>query len=162
MNIELIGNFVGLTLAHTAFIGSGQDGELMVPYIILQSGAKREVQNFEAETQQKAIELAHKAIDKQQASVDAWAYAQEGVIELADGTKQDVYLIKAWSNDLAEPIELYQRTQSVPFKLIGSIQMLNFEKAGFTMDQAETFMNALNTGILSHKSANENWKNWFE
>lgn len=162
MNIELIGNFVGLTLAHTAFIGSGQDGELMVPYIILQSGAKREVQNFEAETQQKAIELAHKAIDEQQALVDAWAYAQEGVVELEDGTKQDVYLIKAWSNDLTKPIELYQRVQATPFKLIGRIQMLNFEDAGFNMDQAETFMNALNTGILSHKSANENWQSWFE
>lgn len=162
MNIELIGNFVGLTLAHTAFIGSGQGGELMVPYIILQSGAKREVRNFEAETQQKAIELAHKAIDELPESVDAWAYAQEGVVELADGTKQDVYLIKGWSNDLAKPIELYQRVQSAPFKLIGSIQMLNFENAGFKMEQAETFMNALNTGILSHKSANENWKNWFE
>ncbi|MFT5235712.1 MAG: hypothetical protein ACI90A_001075 [Shewanella sp.] len=162
MNIELIGNFVGLTLAHTGFIGSGQDGELMVPYLILQSGAKREVQNFEAATQQEAIELAHKAIEEQQASVDAWAYAQEGVVELEDSTKQDVYLIKAWSNDLAEPIELYQMFQSSPFKLMGNIQMLNFEKAGFDMDQAETFMNALNSGILSHKSANENWKSWFE
>lgn len=79
MNVELIGNFVGLTLAHTGFIGSGQNGELMVPYLILQSGAKREVQNFEAATQQEAVEMAHKAIEEQQDSVDAWSYAQEGL-----------------------------------------------------------------------------------
>ncbi|WP_064791663.1 hypothetical protein [Shewanella woodyi] len=162
MNVELIGNFVGLTLAHTGFIGSGQNGELMVPYLILQSGAKREVQNFEAATQQEAVEMAHKAIEEQQDSVDAWSYAQEGVVELEDGTKQDVYLIKAWSNELAQPVQLYQRCQSSPFKLIGNIQILNFEEAGFSMEDADTFMNALNNGILSHKSANENWESWFE
>ena len=120
VKIELIGNIVGLILAHSAYIGSGQDGELMVPYVIFQSGENRDLQNFEAETQQQAVDLAHEAIEKHQNSVDAWAYAQEGLVTLEDGSKQDVYLIKAWGEGLSEPIQLYQVFQPKPFKLIRS------------------------------------------
>jgi len=162
MNIELIGNILGLTLAHSAFIGSGQEGELMVPYVIFQTGENREVQDFEAETQQHAVDLAHETIEKYQSSVDAWAYAQEGMVTLENGAKQDVYLIKAWTNELVEPIQTYQMFQPKPFKLIGNIKILNFEDAGFTMEQAEAFHNALDSGITSHKSANEKWETWFE
>jgi len=162
MNIELIGNILGLTLAHSAFIGSGQEGELMVPYVVFQSGENREVKNFEADTQQHAVDLAHEAIEKYQSSVDAWAYAQEGLVTLEDGTKQDVYLIKAWTNELVEPIQAYQMFQPAPFKLLGNIKVLNFEEAGFQMEQAETFHNALDSGISSHNSANEKWESWFE
>ncbi|MDX8395464.1 MAG: hypothetical protein R8K22_03520 [Mariprofundaceae bacterium] len=52
MNIELIANILGSTLAHSAYIGSGQDGELMAPYIVFQIGEERRIRNFEAKTQQ--------------------------------------------------------------------------------------------------------------
>ena len=162
MNVELIGTVLGLTLAHSAFIGSEQDGELMVPYVIFQSGENREIQNFEAETQQLAVDLAHEAIEKHQSSVEAWAYAQEGMITLEDGTKQDVYLIKAWTNELAEPIQAYQMFDPKPFRLTGNIKVLNFETAGFAIDQAEAFHDAIDLGIRSHESANEKWEGWFE
>ena len=162
MNVDLIGNIVGLILAHSAYIGSGQDGELMVPYAIFQAGENREVKNFEAETQQQAVELAHEAIDKYQHLVDAWAYAQEGVVTLEDGSKQDVYLIKAWIQGVSEPIQLYQMFKPKPFKLIGNIKILNFEDAGFELEQAEAFHSALDAGITSHNKANEKWESWFE
>ncbi|WP_105188987.1 hypothetical protein [Pseudoalteromonas sp. T1lg48] len=162
MNIELIGNIVGLILAHSAYIGSGQDGELMVPYVIFQSGESRELQNFEADTQQQAVDLAHETIEKYQHLVDVWAYAQEGLVTLGDGSKQDVYLIKAWGQGLSEPIQLYQMFQPKPFKLIGNIKMLNFEDAGFRLEQAEAFHSALDAGITSHQKANEKWEGWFE
>lgn len=162
MNIELIGNIVGFILAHSVLIGSGQDGELMVPYVIFQSGENREAQNFEAETQQQAVDLAHEAIEKYQLLVDAWAYAQEGFVTLENGTKKDAYLIKAWTKGMSEPILLYQIFQPKPFKLIGNIKVLNFEDTGFKMEDAELFHNALDTGITSHKSANDKWESWFE
>jgi hypothetical protein len=162
MNVELIGNILGLTLAHSAFLGSGQEGELMVPYVVFQSGDNRKVQNFEAETQQQAVDLANEAIQKLQPSVDAWAYAQEGLITLENGTKQGVYLIKAWVTDLIEPIQSYQMFQPKPFKLLGNIKILNFEDSGFKMEQAEAFHTALDSGITSHNSANKKWESWFE
>jgi len=162
MNIELVGDIVGLTLAHSAYIGSGQDGELMCPYAIFQSGENREVKNFEAETQEKAVELSLKTIEKYQSQVDAWASAQEGLVTLEDGSKQDVYLINGWVEGMIEPIQLYQMFQPKPFKLIGNIKILNFESAGFKMDEAEKFHTALDNGISSHRPANEKWETWFE
>lgn len=161
MNIDLIGGIAGLILAHSAYIGNGQEGELMVPYVIFQSDGAREVQNFEAETQQDAVDAAHAAIAKYQDKVDAWAYAQEGLVTLDDGSKQDIYLIKAWAPGLVEPIQLYQMFHPKPFKLTGNIKILNFEDAGFKMEQAEQFHTALDSGITSHKKANEKWESWY-
>lgn len=162
MNIELIGNIAGLILAHSAYIGSGQDGELMVPYVIFQSGENRELRNFEADTQHQAVHLAHEEIEKHQHLLDVWAYAQEGLVTLEDGSKLDVYLVKAWGKGLSEPIQLYQVFQPKPFKLFGNIKILNFEDAGFELEQAEAFHSALDAGITSHKKAKEKWEGWFE
>jgi len=162
MNIELIGNILGLILAHTALIGSGQDGELIVPYVIFQSGDNLELQNFEAENQQEAIDLAHTAIEKHQSEVDAWAYAQEGLVTLDNDSKQDIYLIKAWVPGMSEPIQIYQMFQPKPFKLIDNIKVLNFEESGLSMSQAEDFHQALDEGIASQSKANEKWESWFE
>ena len=162
MNIDLLGQILGLTLAHSAYIGSGQDGELMVPYVVFQSSENREVQHFEAETQQQAVDDAHHAIEMHQDSVDAWAYTQEGLVTLDNGAKQDVYLVKAWVKDLLEPIQVYQIFHPKPYKLVGNINFLNFEDTGLEEYQVEVFHSALDAGIASHESADAKWESWFE
>jgi len=161
VKIEILGNFLGLTLAHSAFIGSGQDGVTLAPYVVYQQDENRQVVNFEADTQQEAIDNAYASIKEYQPSVDAWAISYEGLVTLDNGEKQDIYIVKAWVNGLAEPIMIYQMFNPKPFKLIGNIKVLNFEDTGLDMKQAETLHHALDAGIESHNSANEKWESWF-
>jgi len=71
VKIEILGNILGLTLAHSAFIGSGQDGVTLAPYVVYQQDENRQVVNFEADTQQEAIDNAYASIKEYQPSVDA-------------------------------------------------------------------------------------------
>jgi hypothetical protein len=158
---EILGNILGLTLARSAFIGSGQDGVTLAPYIVYQQGENRQVSNFEADTQQEAIESAYASIEEYQKSVDAWAISYEGFVTLDNGEKQDIYIVKAWIGDLAEPIMIYQMFNPKPFKLIGNIKVLNFEDTGLDVDQVELLHQALDAGIESHSNANEKWDGWF-
>jgi hypothetical protein len=158
---EILGNILGLTLAHSAFIGSGQDGVTLAPYVVYQQGENRQVLNFEADTQQEAIDSAYASIKEYQPSVDAWAISHEGLVTLDNGEKQDIYIVKAWVNGLAEPIMIYQMFNPKPFKLIGNIKVLNFEDTGLDTEQAEMLHQALDAGIESHNSANEKWESWF-
>ncbi len=163
MTTEIIGQIVGLILAHSALIGSEQaEGELMVPYAIVQKDGSQEVVDFEASSQQEAVGLANKAIEKFQKTADAWAFAQEGLITLDSGEKQDVYFIKAWTKGMSEPLRLYQMFQPQPFKLLDNIKILNFDDTGLKMENANKFISALDTGIASHPTASEKWESWFD
>ena len=97
-----------------------------------------------------------------QSSVDAWAISHEGLVTLDNGNKQDIYIVKAWVPGLSEPLMIYQMFNSKPFKLIGNIKVLNFEDTGLDMTQAELLHHSLDSGIESHKSANEKWDSWFK
>ena len=162
-NVEIItlGKLAGFILAHSALIGSGQDGEPLAPYAIYQAGENREAVNYPAESQEVAVENMQAEIEKYQNSVDAWASVQEGYVSSENVNQTDIYLIKVWVNGLKEPLKLYQAFDPKPFKLKGNIKIMNFEETGLKLDESETFQNALDEGITSHTTANEKWESWF-
>lgn len=160
---ELVAKLLGFIMAHSALIGDSlQPGELLVPYVIIENNGKREVKEFEAETQQLAVDNASKYLNSLINTVDAWAYSQDGVVTLEGGKKQDVFLIKVWVNGLKEPLQAYQMYNPHPFKLIGNVQVLNFENTGLSLKDAKLFEVSLSEGINSHKSASIKWNSWFE
>ncbi len=162
-NVEIItlGKLTGFILAHSALIGSGQDGEPLAPYAIYQVGENREAVNYPAETQAIAVQNMESEIAKYQDDVDAWASVQEGHTPSGDGKQIDIYLIKVWVNGLKEPLKIYQAFNPKPFKLIGNIKVLNFEKVGFELSQGQEFNDALDEGITSHPTASDKWESWF-
>lgn len=160
---ELAAKLLGFIMAHSALIGDSlQPGELLVPYVIIENAGKREVLEFEAETQQIAVQNAENKLKSLIGSVDAWAYSQDGLITLEDGKKQDVFLIKVWVKGLKEPLQAYQMYTPHPFKLIGNVQILNYENSGLSLNEVTQFESSLSEGINSHKSAAIKWNSWFE
>jgi len=161
MNIDLIGNLAGLILAHSALIGSGQDGQAIAPYAIYQKAENREVVNYPAESQAIAVENMQTEISEYQHAVDAWASVQEGYISLDDDTQLDIYLVKIWAVGLKEPLKIYQAFEPMPFKLRGNIKVMNYEETGLDLMQSEKFHSALDEGINSHETAGKKWDSWF-
>ncbi|KGK08514.1 hypothetical protein [Vibrio navarrensis] len=154
MIAEVVGNLVGLILAHSIFIGSDlQEGELMVPRVIYYENSVRKMEVFEAETQVDAVANAELFIKNLPQEVDSWAYAQDGLVTLTSGEKQDVYYIKAWSRGMLAPLELYQPYTFSPFSLDGNIKVLNYEASGLDMREENAFIRAIQEGAFAHPAA---------
>jgi hypothetical protein len=163
MNNELIGKLLGFVMAHSALIGDSlEPGELMVPYVIFEQSGKRKVIDFEADTQELAVENADKKLIELSSKEGVWAYSQDGLITTENGNKQDGFFFKVWTPGMTKALEAYQMYDSTPFKLVGSIQILNFEETGLDIDTTEEFINALTDGISSHPSAGQKWESWRE
>jgi hypothetical protein len=87
----VVGKIIGLVLAHSVLIGSDlQEGELLVPLVIYHQGENRVIKTFEADTQQNAVILGQKFLSSLSEKSDSWAYVQDGLITLSNGSKQDL------------------------------------------------------------------------
>lgn len=151
---EVVGKITGLILAHSVLIGSKlQDGELLVPLVIYSQEGVRKIEAFEAETQQEAVNLAHTFLTNIPDDVESWAYVQDGLITMEDGSKQDVYFINAWATGMTEPLKIYQMYSTNPFTLLGNIKVLYYAETGLRTEDSGTFIDALDQGIYSHPSA---------
>ncbi|NVJ61119.1 MAG: hypothetical protein HWE27_12060 [Gammaproteobacteria bacterium] len=163
MMTELLGKIVGLILAHGVLIGNDlPEGELLVPVVIYYEGNSRKLEAFEADTQQEAVDLANQFLNDLPKSVDSWTFIREGAIALSNNEKQDVYYIKAWTQGMSEPMELYQMYNTKPFELVGNIKIINFSETGIKAESASVFTKALYEGVFSHPSDNkEILRKWF-
>ena len=113
MKHEVIGQILGFIMAHSAAIGDSlaQD-ELMVPYVITVKNGKRESVEFEAETQQQAINAAEKKLSELSHSVEAWSYSHDGLVTLDSGEKQDVFSLKCGLRECLSRYRLIKCTES--------------------------------------------------
>lgn len=148
-------------MAHSAAIGDSlAENNFMVPYVITINNGKRESMEFEAETQQQAVNAAEKKLPKLSRSVEAWSYSQDGLVTLDSGEKQDVFFFKVWVKGMSEPLEAYQMYQKTPFKLEGNIQILNYSESGLLADKQDQFSVGINEGIESHPTGSKKWESW--
>jgi hypothetical protein len=161
---EVVGKIAGLVLAHCVLIGSElKDGELLVPLVIYYQDGVRKIETFEAETQQDAVNLAQIFLTNIPENVESWAYVQDGLITMEDGSKQDVFFINAWATEMTEPLRIYQMYRTNPFTLLDKIKVLNYTETGLRTEDANLFIDALDQGIYSHPSASEEQlQRWFK
>ena len=161
MKHEVIGQILGFIMAHSAAIGDSlAEHELMVPYAITINNGKRESMEFEAETQQQAVNAAEKKLLELSRSVEAWSYSQDGLVTLDNGEKQDVFFFKVWAEGMSEPLQAYQMYKKHPFKLIGNIQILNYSESGLLTKEQEQFSAGINQGIESLPTGSKKWALW--
>ena len=100
---------VGFTFAHATWnVSDLPKGELLCPLAIVQKGEKRELQRFEAVTQESAISQGKIAMGKLQGTSEAWAFAREGLINESTG-KVDVLVADFWGKGMDKPCTLLQR-----------------------------------------------------
>jgi hypothetical protein len=121
--------FGGMVLAHAAWIASElEEGELVCPFAIIQTGSEREVVPFESNSQAESIERGKASFQDFSRKVDLWSFAREGLRSYLgpDDTKVDVLTVTAWKRGLDEPIVLQQAfipRATGRFKLLGSLEV---------------------------------------
>ncbi|WP_406611345.1 hypothetical protein [Agarivorans sp. JK6] len=161
MNHTLVGELLGFAMAESARVGDALESEdLMVPYIVSLEGGEKLLRFFEADSQAEAVEKAEFALVNIPKTTEGWAFSRDGVISASDGKKQDVFVFKVWANGMVCPLEAYQAYSTHPFKLLGTVKVLNYQQAGLYPDSSEEFSAGLNQGIHSHPIARAEWLNW--
>ena len=161
MNHEFVGQVLGFIVANSAAIGDALEAdELMVPYVISIKDGKREITDFESDTQELSVKLAESELAKLSESVDAWSYSRDGLITLDNGEKQDVFLFKIWAKGMSQPLEAYQMYEKSTFKLIGNVKILNYVETGLSAEHQDDFVDGLDEGIAAHPIGNQQWESW--
>lgn len=160
MDHEYIGQLLGFTLAHSASVVDTLTAEqAMVPYAITFQNDEQSLINFEADTQQQAVAQAQAQLEQLSQTADAWTYSQEGVIN--DEQQQvSVLYFKVWLKGMTVALEAYQAYSKAPFKLLGNIQVQNFNETGMQPSETETFIAGLNQGVDIHPTAATHWDSW--
>jgi hypothetical protein len=125
---ENAARFGGFVMAHTALVASElEEGEFVCPFAVVEKDGSREVWDFEAGTQQEAVQRGKASFHQLQPGTDAWAFAREGLMSRPDSSdKQDVLLVSAWAPGLEEPLVLIQAFNPAPsggFALIGELEI---------------------------------------
>jgi hypothetical protein len=156
--------FGGLVMAHAAWIASDlEEGSLVCPFALVQTGDEQHVVAFESETQAESIARGKANFDEQRKSVDFWAFAREGLLSYvgSDQAKIDVLTVSSWKRGLDEPVVLRQRfipKAQGSFRLVGPLEI-----AVHGMIPAESTQKALRTlavqGIQQH-SHGDLWVAW--
>jgi hypothetical protein len=121
--------FGGLVMAHAAWIVSDiEEGSLLCPFALLQTGDERHVVAFESESQAESVERGKASFDEQRGIVDFWGFAREGLLSNlgSDEAKVDVLTVSSWKRGLDEPVVLRQcfvpNTQG-SFRLLGPLEI---------------------------------------
>ena len=71
----------GFVLAHAAWSISDTP-DLLVPLAIVERGGKRQLNRFEASTQEEAIAHGKEAMTALSADADDWVFAREGLMDV--------------------------------------------------------------------------------
>lgn len=121
--------FGGMVLAHAAWIASDlEEGELVCPFAIIQTGGEREVVAFESDGQAESVERGKASFQDYKGRVDFWSFAREGLLSHvgSDAPKVDVLIVLAWRQGLDEPVILHQRfnpRMKGGFRLVGPLEI---------------------------------------
>src|SRR5690606_21173502 len=136
--------------------------EIVCPFAVVEKEGRREVLDFEAESQVEGIELGKASLHQLDPGTDAWAFAREGLMsQPGSPDKQDVLLVSAWAPGLEEPIVLVQAFKPAPaggFALVGDLEV-HADSASFAPEvTAQLQATALN-GVSLHPR-DVPWAEW--
>jgi len=152
----------GFVLAHAAWIVSDlHDKDLLAPFAIIERSGQRELQPYEAPTQEEAIAAGKKAMPQWSASSDAWAFAREGSFRQGQD-RTDVLVIDFWAKGMKEPLTLIQKferfTKHGRFKLLGEAMVTAEGKVFPTI--TDSAQSKLRDGIRQHSKVAALWDTW--
>ena len=160
---ESAARFGGFVMAHAALVASQlEEGELVCPFAIVEKDGSREVRDFEAETQEEAIERGKASFHQIAPGTDAWAFAREGLMSRPGSSdRQDVLLVSAWAPGLEEPLVLIQAFNPAPsggFALTGELE-IHAVGEPFNAIVEATLQAAAFNGLARHPR-NVPWSKW--
>ena len=159
--IENAAKFGGFVLAHAALIASDLTGnELICPFAVVTEGDRRQVLDFEADTQAEAVERGKASLAELQDQIDSWAFVREGLWSQPGSTKKiDVLLVSAWVPGMGEPLVLMQAfnpAKTGNFCLLGPLEIIQ-DGQSVAPELADQLTSAAQDGIASR---NVPWASW--
>lgn len=163
----------GLALAHAAWsVSDLAAGQALAPLAFVRRGTDLQLMRFEAESQEMAIQGGRAALAKKQSTLDAWAFAREGLMDerafeitevaSSEKGKVDVLAVDVWSHEMKEPItviQAYQPFASGAFKVVGEALIV---ADGATVDgaRAQRLRKLVYAGVQKHEKVAPMWKRW--
>ncbi len=152
----------GFVLAHAAWsVSDLPEGELLTPFVVVETSDARTLSRFEAATQWEAINNAKVFLAERGDTFDAWVFAREGRIQEA-GAYVDVLTVEARAKGMEHSIAFLQRFQPFAageFRLLGP-PMVVVDGEVVEDGEAEPFLAQLHQGILSHSEVAPLWNEW--
>jgi hypothetical protein len=156
--------FGGLVMAHAAWIVSDiEEGSLLCPFALLQTGDERHVVAFESESQAESVERGKASFDEQRGIVDFWGFAREGLLSNlgSDEAKVDVLTVSSWKRGLDEPVVLRQcfvpNTQG-SFRLLGPLEIAIHGR--IPAEPTQTSLRSIAIQGIQQHSHGELWAVW--
>ncbi|MEO7418462.1 MAG: hypothetical protein ABI163_15485 [Thermoanaerobaculia bacterium] len=162
----------GFVLAHAAWnVSDLPKGELLVPLAIVERGKKRELIRFEADTQEAAIGKGKAMMAELGTSVDAWAFARDGLLRDPEtGGAVDVLIIDFWAKGMESPANLIQRYEPFAkrrkfrlfgkeFRLLGE-PMVSIDGVALQPRDSKPLLEVILRGIQQHSKVAPLWSNW--
>ena len=152
----------GFVLAHAAWsVSDLPKGQLLVPLAIVEKDGKRQLQRFEAKTQEQAIAEGKATLAKQQLTLDAWAFAREGLMTEA-GRKVDVITVDVWVKGMPQPISFIQKFtpySSGTFRIHGPPTVVVDGKV-VEAAVAASYISGVSKGVQQHPKVAPLWDRW--
>lgn len=153
--------FAGYVLLHCANVADGnRKGELVCPFAIIEEHGDRQVVEFEADTQEEAVERGQASLEDYRDACERWGFAREGVYH-ANGRNYDVLVATVWIEGMdstASVVQKFGRDGEGALYLIGAPELISHatEPARHVgdWDRAD-----LLKGIASHPRGDK-WVQW--
>jgi hypothetical protein len=154
--------FAGFVLAHCATIAdANRGGELICPFAVVEGNGRREVINFQSDTQEEAVAKGWSTLAQARTRHLAWAFGREGIYREPDGTGTDVLLVTVWIPRMTDHHTVQQcfgRGQDEAICLLGETKLLRHtERYAEPVDDWN--QRALEQGIASHPKGSS-WDTW--
>lgn len=163
----------GLALAQAAWnVSELEAGATLCPLAFLRRGENLQLMRFEADSQDVAIRGGRAELAKQQSTLDAWAFAREGLIDgrafevgevrSSEKGKLDVIAVDAWSHEMEEAvtvIQAYQPSSSGRFRVLGEAMIV---AKGETVEgaKADRMRRQVYAGVKKHEKVAPVWETW--
>jgi len=153
----------GFVLAHAAWsVSDLPKGELLAPLAMVERGGHREITRFEAASQAAAIAEGRAAMAKLGTSVDAWAFAREGLIR-ENGGPVDVLTIDFWAKGMKTPASLVQRYEPFAtrgrFRIVGE-PVIVISGVAQPPEVAKRWLTTVLQGVHQHPKVASLWSTW--
>ena len=119
--------FAGFVLMHCALIAdANRAGELVCPFAVVEADGERLVIDFEAETQEAAIEQGWASLEHWKPTANGWALGREGLYRMGEHAV-DAMAVTVWVPQMAMPasaLQKFGRDADQALYLIGAPELI--------------------------------------
>jgi hypothetical protein len=156
----------GFTLAHAVWsVSDTAIDELLCPLAVVAEGDDRRMLRFEAESQERAIQVGKVSMGEWQSAGITFAFAREGQWRLAgpDTEAEDVLTVDFWASGMEAPqavLQPFRRGDAARAFRIAPRPLLVLEDRIIPDQDARAAIDVILEGVQSHPAVATLWLTW--